>query len=392
MASLKLLRPALAPAWAGGWRVPLTAWAISRGLVLLVGIVAGIALGAPPREIAGSVPDPLNLLAAWDTTWYLQIASDGYAQASGAVGVDFTNLAFFPLLPGVMAAFLAIGANAAVGAVIVSNLAFLGGLFAFHALTASRFGARSASQATWVLALLPPAVYASLAYTEGIAIACAVGAALLASRGRYLEAGLLAAVATATRPPGIVVAFLVVLLALRTEREGRPRRIAMALVPSLLVLVSFFAWMAIWRGSWLLPLDAQGAWGRGGAGTGVFTTAPTQLGFVWDYVTSGHFTAEWTSVIRDWIFIALYAWLVVRLWRAEGGIRSPWVLYSLAALAVPLSSGTTSSMARFGLLAFPLVWPLASWIEAQPRRRYWGATVGVVVIVALVLQLKIRAP
>ena len=80
------------------------------------------------------------------------------------------------------------------------------------------------------------------------------------------------------------------------------------------------------------------------------------------------------------------------LWRREGGLRSPWVAYSAAILVVPLSSGTITSMARFGLLAFPLVWPLADWLGRDRRRALrWGAA-AVVLIVLLVLQLEIRSP
>jgi hypothetical protein len=49
-------------------------------------------------------------------------------------------------------------------------------------------------------------------------------------------------------------------------------------------------------------------------------------------------------------------------------------------------------MARFGLLAFPLVWPLADWLgRDRGRALRWGA-VAAALIVLLVLQLKIRSP
>jgi len=82
----------------------------------------------------------------------------------------------------------------------------------------------------------------------------------------------------------------------------------------------------------------------------------------------------------------------VRLWRSQGGLRSPWVAYSAAVLVVPLSSGTITSMARFGLFAFPLIWPLADWLgEDRNRALRWGA-VAVAVILLLVAQLAIRSP
>jgi len=275
---------------------------------------------------------------------------------------------------------------------VVSNLAFLGALAALHALTASRFGEDAAVRATWTLAFLPPALYASLAYSEGIALACAVAAALAAVRGRHGLAGLAAAGAALTRPTGIIVVLLVAMLAWRGPPAGRLARLGMAVLPSVVALGAFLGWMAAARGSAMLPLDAQQAWDRGQLGIGVVTAAPDELSAAWDLVSSGTFTAAWTATARDLVFLALYVWLLVRLWRSEGGLRSPWVAYSAAVLVVPLESGTITSMARFGLMAFPLVWPLADWIgEDRGRALRWGGAAAVV-IGLLVAQLAIRSP
>lgn len=383
---LALARPA------PGWRVPLVAWAASRALVLAMGLVASLVLGLPERGVDPAVPDALALLGGWDTTWYLDVARHGYAEDVGQVGEIFTNLAFFPLLPGVMALCLAIGVNPFVGALVVSNLAFLGALAGLHALTAWRMGERAAARATWTLALLPPAVYCSLAYTEGIALACAVGAALAATRGRYVLAGLAAAAAALTRPTGALVALLVGLLALSDPAPGRLRRVAVGVLPSVVALGAFLAWLAVARGSALLPFEAQRAWDRGQLGIGLVTAAPDELSAAWDHLTSGTFTARWTAAIRELAFLALYIWLLVRLWREQGGLRSPWVAYSAAVIAVPLSSGTITSMARFGLMAFPLVWPLSDWLTAEGRRPLRWAAVAVVISGLLVAQLVMRSP
>jgi hypothetical protein len=380
------------PAPAARRSVPLRAWAGSRALVLAVGVASSLAFGPPTRGVDPAVPDALAQLGGWDTTWYLDIARHGYAHDAGQVGEVFTNLAFFPLLPGIMAAFLQVGANPFVGALVVSNLAFLGALAGLHALTGRLRGPAAATRATWTLALLPPAVYCSLAYTEAIAVACAVTAALLAVRGRFVAAGLLAAVAALARPTGGIVALLVAMLALQAPGPGRWRRAAAAAAPSVLAVAGFLLWMALARGSALLPFEAQRAWDRGQLGIGLVTAAPAELRAGWELVRQGTFTAAWHATARDVAFLALYGWLLVRLWRAEGGLRSPWVAYSAAVLAVPLSSGTVTSAARFGLMAFPLVWPLADWIEGDRRRRPWAIGAAVALIVLLVLQLEMRSP
>ncbi len=69
------------------------------------------------------------------------------------------------------------------------------------------------------------------------------------------------------------------------------------------------------------------------------------------------------------------------------------MVFTVLALVVPLTSGDFSSETRFGLLAFPLIWPIAAWSERWAGRRVYGlASVGVVLIVALVLQIKYAYP
>lgn len=391
---MRTATPLALPRTPAGWRVPVVAWAGSRLLVLVAALVASAAFGIPTRGVDPAVPRALAQLGGWDTTWYLDVARNGYEHDLGQVGEVFTNLAFFPLMPGIMALFLAIGVNPFIGALVVSNLAFLGALGGLHALTAARMGDAVASRATWILALAPPALYCSLAYTEGIALACAIAAALCAVHGRYAPAGAIAAVAALTRPTGILVALLVGLLALYQPgpRWTRLGRAALGVLPSVAAVGAFLVWMALARGSPFLPLEAQRAWDRGQLGIGLVTAAPTEIAAGWRLVVHGHLTAAWTATARDLGFLAAYLWLLVRLWRSEGGLRSPWVAYSLAVIAVPLSSGTITSMARFGLLAFPLAWPMADWLAEDARRIPRATAAAVVLTLLMVAQLTMRSP
>lgn len=374
------------------WSVPVAAWAVSRLLVLALVLAAAALFGLPTRGVDPAVPHTLAFLGGWDTTWYLDVARDGYDTATSPVGDVQTDLAFFPLLPGIMALALRAGLNPFLVAVVVSHLALLLALVAFHSLTRERLGERRATAATWAIALFPPALATSLAYTEGLALALAVGAALLASRRAYPLAGLACAAATLARPTGAVVVLLVALIALRDPRTGRWGRLAVATLPAVVALGAFLAWMQVARGSWTLPFDAQEAWDRGGLVTGLVTQLPNDLAAAWGYVTDLHLTAAWTAVVRDLGFGMLCAVLLVKLWRSEGGLRSPWVVYSLMVLALPLSSGSIASLGRFGVLAFPLAWPAADWLLADRRRVPWAVAAAVLLTVLLVAQLEMRSP
>ena len=211
-----------------GWGVPVAAWAASRALVLALALVGSLVLGIPTRGVEPQVPDALALLGGWDTTWYLDIALRGYDHDLGQLAEVYSNLAFFPLLPGLMAAGHAVGLNPFAVGVVAGNLGFLGALLALHALARPRLGERGAALATWAVALAPPAITVSLAYTEGLALALAAAAALAAVRGRFALAGLAAAGAALARPPGVLVALLVGLLALWDPSSRRYRLTAPA--------------------------------------------------------------------------------------------------------------------------------------------------------------------
>jgi len=376
-------------------RTPLWAWVASRALVLTLAVAGSLLWGPPERGVDDVVPDALSLLGGWDTTWYLDIAANGYDDLTGLVGTFFTNFAFFPLLPAIMWTAARVGLNPFLAALVVTNLAFLAALFGLHRLTEDRLGSRAAATSTWVLALAPVAAYASLAYTEALVLALAIAAALAATRGRWFLAGIPAAAAALARPPGFLVAVLVVALALASDgpRTARLGRAVAGGAPAVAALAGFLAWMQAARGSWRLPLEAQEAWDRGTVVIGLVTHLPGEIAAGVVRLVTLDVGAAWTAAIRDVAFTVVFVLLLLRLRRMAGTWRDPWVVFSGLCLALPLSSGSFTSMARFGLLAFPLAWAAADWLEAGgPGRRRGAAAAAVAVTALLVAQLVIRSP
>jgi len=405
---------------------PLRAWIVSRLLVFALAIAAEALWGVPRDGIDPAVPRPLALLGSWDTTWYLDIARHGYATSGVLAGEVYTNFSFFPALPLVMRAGFALAHNGFIVALVVSNVAVLIALLGFHRLTLKRWERPFADRATWVFALTPPMFYASMAYTDGILVALAIWAALAGLHKRWWLAGIAAGSAALCRPPGICVGLLVVALALSESDTAHLVRIRNALVtciPTACALGAFFGWMQVARGSWQLPMVAQAAWRRGPVLIGWVTYLPHELsGFVTSVLsTSGDssalgrisrfsatgffgppapnshdMTTIWslaTTGARDLAASAILIALLIRLWRTEGSWRHPWVIFSAAAVLIPLSTGSVTSMARFGVLAFPLIWALTEWIStrsATGRHVVMGVTI--IVMALLVGQVEITGP
>ncbi len=371
--------------------MPLQAWAASRALILGLALITGLLIPSSDRGLDPSVPSALAPLGAWDTGWYLDVARYGYSVDYGQVGLVETNLAFFPGLPMLMAGALTLGLNPFAVSFAVANIAFLVALMGLHSLTSTLWDRRLADRAVWCLALFPPSLFASLAYTEGLTLALAIGAALAAVRRNPMLAGVLVAGATLMRPTGVLAGILVAVILARDPSPGRLKRIGLAIGPAIGVSIAFMVWMQLARGSATLPYDAQAAWDRGPLLVGLVTHLPGELaGFVGEFASLDP-SHEWAAIIRDVGFFALYV-LLLGLLVHRFGWRSPWVLYSLLVLALPLGSGSFTSMARLGLLAFPLMWPLAEWLERDHRRIRPAATVAVLFIAMGVLQLAVRSP
>lgn len=380
----------------GTWRTPLLAWLISRAVVFATAVVVSLTLGPPDLGVDRIVPRSLLVLGAWDTSWYLDIATRGYDSYTDLAGAVYTNLPFFPLVPMVMKVGIALGANPFMFALVVNNLAFLAALVVLGRLTRQRFGPRMGELTVWAAALFPASAYASMAYTEAITMLLAVGAAYLSLRDRWRWAAAVAALAVLARPPGAMVSVLVAAMSWYrggTRRE-RLRRAAWLILPAVLTLLAFLVWMQVFRGSWRLPFQAQEAWRRGPLGVGLITYLPVEIGDAVRALLRGDWFQFWTPLVRQGTVTVAYLVLLWRLARWERhGCRSPWVVYSAATLALPLASGSFTSMTRFGLLAFPLAWPVCAWLEGRSARlRRLAAFLAVAGLVVLVTELHFYSP
>jgi hypothetical protein len=390
-----------AATWREALRIPVLAWAVSRIIVVGTVLIGTAWLGHHGPAGDPSVYHALLPLGSWDAGWYFDIARHGYAHDSGTITTIQTNLAFFPMLPLILRVGLALGLNGFAWGLAVTNLAFMGALVAVHAITRVRFGQAMADRAAWCLALAPPAVYASMVYTDGITLALAAAAGYAALRQRWLLAGLAGAGAALMRPPGLIVALLVALIAVMEADVTwgtRLRHAALGAVPGLLAVATFFAWMQAARGSWRLPMVAERAWRRPPLNVHIFSAIwsssydivarPIQRRWP-DFL---HWMT-WSADARDLIFAILLLALVAWLWRSEGTWRSPWAAYATVAVLFPFGGGGVGSMTRYSLIAFPLIWPVAAWAGRGGRVRGPAlAAVAVVVMIALSLQLQYAAP
>ena len=178
----------------------------------------------------------LNDQVAWDSEYYLAIATGGYDNPNaphltpqgitttvrdGVVnqsGSSFSerislSYAFFPFYPWLMRIFsvplqvfgLNTIATATLAGVIVSALGSLLGMLALFDLTRDSLGDEGALRASFYLIIFPTGFFLLQVYTEGLFVGLAFACLAMLKRKHWLLAAILAVCATLTRAVGVLL-------------------------------------------------------------------------------------------------------------------------------------------------------------------------------------------
>ncbi|MFD3735296.1 mannosyltransferase family protein [Streptomyces sp. NPDC058632] len=208
--------------------------ALRRAAPALLGYAAVRALGllvlALWSEARGTSAYTL-LTARWDALWYTRVAELGYGyEVRLANGDVHSNLAFFPLLPWLERLVAAVSPlSYADGGFVVAVPASLAAAWGIFAVADHVYGPRAGVCAVLLWAVLPVGIVQSMAYSESLFTALAAWSLYAVLTGRWVTAGVLAALAGLTRPVGLAVvtavwaAGVVSFLHDRRTREGERR-------------------------------------------------------------------------------------------------------------------------------------------------------------------------
>jgi len=219
------------------WVYVLAVLVSSRLLFMGAGALAATYLpGADPAGDPLEPPGFLNYWAHWDGAWYSQIATQGY----GARAPEST--AFFPLYPVLVKLVSVLPGGPAVWGVMISLLCSAFALFFVYRIAQNLYGDCAARASTLALAFFPTAFFLNAVYTEALFLALTAGAVWAARvRGNLLLAGVLGALAAATRNLGVLLLIPLIFEWLRRRQTLRLRALAgLIVVPAGLVAFAVF--------------------------------------------------------------------------------------------------------------------------------------------------------
>lgn len=337
------------------YAVPLRVYAVSRVIVLACAAVSATALRSTSRlrEPWPESPGPrvalVEALTSWDGAWLVHIAQHGYGSIEYR-GSDQASTAFFPgypLLVGLVARLTFLPVT--VVAILVSTA--LGAVAASLAwrLVTEISGPAAARRAVTLFCFAPGAFVLSIAYSESLFLVAAVGGVLAAMHRRWVVAGLLGALGTATRPTGVAVVATLVVVAGAAWWSERDRRaiVAPALAPlGVLCYFAFqwartgdaLAWFVVQRTGWddrIAPVASVTHRMRELRASGI-SLEPAGLN-----------DAIWlvSSLVAVLLVVALARWRP----------PLPVLVYAVTAIGFALMSFRVGLRPRMVLLAFPVV-------------------------------------
>lgn len=297
--------------------------------------------------------------ANFDGRYYLSIAQKGYV---------FNQQSFFPLYPKIIAWLTPLfnGQNLMAG--WVANLVFLyWALFFFYKLMRLDFTEKVTKRAIFYLLLFPTAFYFSMVYTEALFFLLIILSFYLAKTGRWWPAGLVVALASAIRLPGI---FLLPAIGVewwvqyqsvknKAQKQALIRNLgAFFIMP--LGLLFYMRFLALVFNDPLMFVHTQSFFGPGRSGERIILLYQV----IWRYLKM-LFTAEknsslYLTVSLEFLsamsFFVLMIFTYLRRWYA-------YFVFMFLVLVAPTLTGTFSSLPRYVLVLFPAFIILSLWSE-----------------------------
>nr|WP_221348589.1 mannosyltransferase family protein [Streptomyces sp. REN17] len=339
------------------------------GLFLAARLLGCAAVALVARGTGGQ-PVTVLLGRSWDSLWYLRIAEEGYGQTLRPYpGLVQSDLAFFPLYPGLLRAVTELTPLGGTGAgLLVSWTAAGVAACGIHAIGVRLHDRAVATALVLLWGLLPHSVVLSMAYTEPVLTAFAAWALYAVLTGRWLWAGALAACAGLARPNGFAVAVAVLAAAAyeccRQHRGEVAHRVWAGAVLAPLGWAAYVLWVGRRRGD---PLggyfEVQRQWG-------------SRFDFGLDALRSvRRLLLEGGPLVLPVSLATVAAALLLYGLLAADRAPLPLLVYAGVLLAVAAGgAGFFQCKPRFLLPAFPLLLPLACALARTARARPWHAT------------------
>ncbi|MFM7408647.1 MAG: hypothetical protein ACKO3K_18810 [Cuspidothrix sp.] len=397
--------------WTDDFLFPGSMWLVSRVLIL-----TAMLLIAPniPALSDGITPHlGWSIFDAWDSVHYRNIVTEGYEFADDG---KQHNIAFFPLFPTSIFILMKLGFSFEIAGLIINNLAFLAMLYFLYGWLKKQCNITVAQWTIAVMVYCPMSLFTGVIYTEGLYLLLSTIALRAFDEKQYIWTAICGAMATATRPTGMVLipAFFI---AAWKQRKPPIAYIAGLLSGIGLLIFGFYCWLHF--DNFLAFIAAQKGW-RPSFGfdwegwLNMLMQIPFGYNwyFGWEENEGGGIKDIWypicfsliliiSSCLLYWrkyfhpvIFHSGYAILILSLmltnqylinnilnvsmilgstfllWYYRRRLTPVMIVYGFSGIGLLLASGGTISLSRLAYGIIPLNIAIGVWLSRYPRQAY----------------------
>jgi hypothetical protein len=321
-------------------------WPIQIVLVFLATRLSMVALAWASSMVIPYGPDHppmtsiLDLFTKWDAGWYISIVENGYSY-----GPDKgSSVAFFPLFPLIVRILLYIIPSAKFCGYLVSNAALLLACLYLYRISYLDYSDDAiAYNAVVYMLIAPVSFFFSSIYTESMFLLLTISALYYARINKWLIAGILGALASATKMLGILIIIPLMVEYFEFDYSSisiRRKNFGINILSFLLVPIGLLAYMILLYVRFSDPfamISTQRAWGR--------------------EISSISHAIEMMGMLPPfYVFIffgACMLTLVSLLGMVKYRMRLSYVVYCLFYMLVIISTGSFKSMPRLVSVLFP---------------------------------------
>jgi len=145
--------------------------------------------------------DIISLWNRWDAPHYIDIAKNGYTNVGeGRYFIVF--LPFYPFMIRLLATFIG---NYEVSALLISNIASIFACFYLYKLAKLDYSHNTALKSVFFFSVFPTAYFLIAGYTESLFLLLTIGCFYYARKAKWLSAGVMGMLASATRITGLIL-------------------------------------------------------------------------------------------------------------------------------------------------------------------------------------------
>ena len=296
------------------------------------------------------------LLSPWanfDGVYYLLIAENGYT----------ANAGFFPLFPLTINLISSIFGNALpfseiqyFSAIFLVRLFFLCGLIMFYKLIKLDYRTNIAVWSIIFILLFPTSFFFATIYSESLFFLLSILSFYFARKKNWLLASIFGMLLTATRPVGIAI-FPAILYEFYINEKSFLKKKALFLITIPLGIVGYSMYNLIRWGNAFYFIQAQGNFQNNREVGSIVLFPQTVFRYLKIFLTVSPGQYEWFVALLEFSAFIFGTLLIYIAWKKK--MRFSYLIFSVAAFLIPISTGTFSGLPRYILPLFPIFLALA---------------------------------